>query len=353
MFRFRLWMLCVLALGSRLGATPPLATISDTLFNADGTLFNGVVVISWPTFEASDTSNIAAGTQNVKVVGGVLYVQLVPTTNADTAAVYTVQYTSLGVTQFTQSWAVAPPSILPYRVRDVALPPGSVSGSGPAAATIINITDVTGLQSALNVRPPMGTSYGVSRSAVIDATGAIDAATGNLSDCLHVDGTSGPCASVSTTFIDGEIPGGTVNGSNNSFTLANVPSPSTSLTLFRNGLLLAPGINYTLSANSITFQAGSLPQTGDRLLATYRLSVSIPGVGFVDPATPAGTINGVNATFTLSQSPSPTTSLAVYRNGLRLAAGVDYTLSGSVITFLAGAIPQTNDTLLCSYRIAQ
>lgn len=353
MFRFRLWMLCVLALGSRLGATPPLATISDTLFNADGTLFNGVVVISWPTFEASDTSNIAAGTQNVKVVGGVLYVQLVPTTNADTAAVYTVQYTSLGVTQFTQSWAVAPPSILPYRVRDVALPPGSVSGSGPAAATIINITDVTGLQSALNVRPPMGTSYGVSRSAVIDATGAIDAATGNLSDCLHVDGTSGPCASVSTTFIDGEIPGGTVNGSNNSFTLANVPSPSTSLTLFRNGLLLAPGINYTLSANSITFQAGSLPQTGDRLLATYRLSVSIPGVGFIDPATPAGTINGVNATFTLSQSPSPTTSLAVYRNGLRLAAGVDYTLSGSVITFLAGAIPQTNDTLLCSYRIAQ
>ena len=33
-------------------------------------------------------------------------VQLVPTTNADTAAVYTVQFTSLGVTEFTETWAV-------------------------------------------------------------------------------------------------------------------------------------------------------------------------------------------------------------------------------------------------------
>ncbi|HEX5230150.1 MAG TPA: hypothetical protein VFW44_20700 [Bryobacteraceae bacterium] len=353
MFRFRLWMLCALALGSRLGATPPLATVSDTLFNADGTFFNGVVVISWPSFEASDTSNIASGTQNVKVTAGILFVELVPTTNADTAAVYTVQYTSLGVTQYSQTWAVPPASILPFRVRDVALPPGSVSGSGPAAATIITIADVTGLQSALNVRPPMGTSYGVSRSAIIDATGAIDAATGNLGDCLHVDGTSGPCDSISTTFIDGEVPGGTANGANTSFTLANVPSPSTSLSLYRNGLLLALGVNYTLSANSLTFLAGSIPQTGDRLLAAYRLSVIVPGIGFVDQVTPAGTINGVNATFTLAQSPSPTTSLAVYRNGLRLSAGVDYTLSGSVITFLSGAVPQTSDILLCSYRIAQ
>lgn len=352
MFRFRLWLLCVLALSSRLGATPPLTTISDTLFNADGTLFNGVVVITWPSFEASDTSNIAAGTQNVQVTGGILYVQLVPTTNADTAAVYTVQYTSLGVTQFTQTWAVPPPSILPFRVRDVVLAPGTVSGSAPAAATIITIADVTGLQSALNVRPPMGASFGVSRAAVIDSTGAIDAAAGNVSDCLHVDGTSGPCTSTSTTFIDGEVPQGTANGSNASFTLANVPNPPTSLALFRNGLLLAQGTDYALSANAITFQ-GVLPQTGDVLLASYRLSVSIPGVGFVDQQTPSGSINGVNTSFTLSQTPSPSTSLAVYRNGLLLSSGIDYTLSGAVITFLTGGIPQTSDILLCSYRTAQ
>ena len=64
MFRLRLCLLCVLALSSKLAATPPLTTISDTLFNADGTLFNGVVVISWPSFEASDTSNVAAENLN-------------------------------------------------------------------------------------------------------------------------------------------------------------------------------------------------------------------------------------------------------------------------------------------------
>jgi hypothetical protein len=352
MFRFRPWMLCVLALGTKLGATPPLTTISDTLFNADGTYFNGDVIISWPTFEASDTSNIAAATENIQVNNGVLFVQLVPTTNANSAAVYTVQYTSLGVTQFTQAWAV-PPSDFPLRVRDVALPPGSVSGSAPAVTTIITIGDVTGLQSALNVRPPMGTSFGISRAAVIDATGAIDAASGNTSDCLHVDGTSGACASISTTFIDDEVPGGTINGTNAAFTLANVPNPPASLELFRNGLLLTQGGDYTLSANAITFASGAVPQPNDVLAAFYRLSVSIPGVGFVDQETPTGAINGTNAVFMLSQTPSPVASLALYRNGLLMSASVDYTLSGMTVTFLSASIPQSTDTLIASYRIAQ
>lgn len=352
MFRLRLCLLCVLALSSKLAATPPLTTISDTLFNADGTLFNGVVVISWPSFEASDTSNVAAENLNLPINNGVLFVQLVPTTNADSAAVYTVQYDSLGVTEFTQAWAV-PPSDIPLRVRDVLLPAGSVSGSAPAVTTIISIADVTGLQNALNVRPPEGTAFGVSRSAVIDATGAIDAAAGNLSDCLHVDGTSGPCGNgASTTFIDAEVPAGAANGSNPAFTLAYVPNPPDSLALYRNGLLMRQGGDYTLSGNAITFMTGAVPQTSDILAAFYRLSVSIPGVGFIDQETPSGAINGANGTFTLSQTPSPSTSLEAFRNGLLLSAGVDYTLSGAVITFIT-VVPQATDTLTCSYRIAQ
>jgi hypothetical protein len=352
MFRLRSCLLCALAFSLRLGATPPLTTISDTLFNADGTYFNGVVAISWPSFEASDTSNVAAETDNVQINNGVLYVQLVPTTNADTAAVYTIQYTSLGVTQFSEAWAV-PPSVLPLRVRDVRLAPGSVTGSAPPAATIITIADVTGLQSALNVRPPSGTAFGISRSAVIDATGAIDAASGNASDCLHVDGTSGACASVSTTFVDSEVPSGALNGVNAAFVLANVPNPPASLALYRNGLLLTQARDYTLSSNAIAFLSGALPQTGDVLAASYRLSVSIPGVGFVDQETPSGAINGINLTFTSSQTPSPSSSLAVFRNGVRMTLSVDYTLSGAIITFVTASVPQTTDTLSCSYRIAQ
>lgn len=358
MVRLRWCLLCAAVLGisvlsPQLGATPPLTTISDTLFNANGTLFNGVVTISWPMFEASDTSNVAADTLTLQITSGILYVQLVPTTNANTAAIYTVTYSSLGVTQYMQTWTV-PPSDIPLRVRDVLVAPGSVSGSAPAAVTSLNIADVTGLQNALNIRPLMGASFTPSRSAVIDATGAVDGAAGNLSDCLHVDGTSGPCGSTtSITFVDGEMPSGTLDGMNASFTLANVPSPSTSLLLFRNGLLLTQGGDYTLSSNAITFVTGAIPQPADVLAASYRLSVNIPGVTFVDQETPSGAINGVNGTFTLSQTPSPSTSLALYRNGLLLSQGIDYTLSAATITFTTGLVPQTTDTLVGSYRVSQ
>jgi hypothetical protein len=353
MLSFRWWLLgATLACSANLQATPPLTTISDTLFNADATPFNGVVTISWPSFEASDTSNVAAETEQIQVSNGVLYVQLIPTTTADTAAIYTVQYASLGVTLFSEAWAV-PASTLPLRVRDVRVAPGSVTGSGPAAATLISIADVTGLQNALNIRALVGTAFAPSRSAVIDATGAIDGATGNLSDCLHVDGTSGPCSTYSTTFIDAETPAGTLNGVNTAFTLANAPNPPLSLELFRNGLLLDQGGDYTLAANNITFATGAVPQSTDILIASYRLSVSLPGVGFVDQETPSGALNGVNAAFTTSQTPSPSTSLVVYRNGVRETPGVDYTASGSAITFMSNLVPQSGDILLCFYRVAQ
>jgi hypothetical protein len=96
-----------------------------------------------------------------------------------------------------------------------------------------------------------------------------------------------------------------------------------------------------------------VPQTGDTLAAFYRLAVTIPGIGFVDQETPTGVVNGVNAVFATSQTPSPSVSLAVYRNGLRMSPGVDYSLSGTVITFMSGLVPQSSDTLTCSYRIAQ
>src|ERR1700722_20656195 len=107
MLSFKWWLLFAgLAFSARWQAPPPLPTISDTLYNADGTLFNGVLTISWPQFEASDTSNVAANTITVQVTNGVLYVQLIPTTNANTGAVYTVSFASEGVVEYTETWAV-------------------------------------------------------------------------------------------------------------------------------------------------------------------------------------------------------------------------------------------------------
>jgi hypothetical protein len=73
---------------------------------------------------------------------------------------------------------------------------------------------------------------------------------------------------------------------------------------------------------------------------------------FSDGETPVGTINGSNTAFTLAFTPSPSSSVQLYVNGLRMDQGVDYTISGAVVTFLSAAVPQTGDLLLASYRYA-
>ncbi len=72
--------------------------------------------------------------------------------------------------------------------------------------------------------------------------------------------------------------------------------------------------------------------------------------GFHDSETPAGAIDGVNPSFTLAVAPSPVAALQLSRNGLLQAASVDYSLSGTTITFLTASIPQSGDSLSASYR---
>ncbi len=70
--------------------------------------------------------------------------------------------------------------------------------------------------------------------------------------------------------VSGETPGGTVNGTNPTFTLDNPPVGG-SLELYVNGNLMQPGASndYTLSGNTITFNAGSIPPLGATLSADY------------------------------------------------------------------------------------
>ncbi len=74
--------------------------------------------------------------------------------------------------------------------------------------------------------------------------------------------------------------------------------------------------------------------------------------GFVEGDSPSGIVDGANTTFSLSGIPEPSDSLAVYRNGLRQKAGLDYIASGRTVEFVPAAVPQPGDTLLASYRLA-
>ncbi|MCS7315287.1 MAG: hypothetical protein NZ554_07435 [Bryobacteraceae bacterium] len=259
-----------LVAAATLWATPPLTTIEDTLYKADGTPFNGMVFIEWRGFEASDRSNIATHQVSVRIVNGLLRVRLVPTTTATPPTTYRVRYNSEGKVQFEETWAV-PPSATPLRIRDVRV----AGPSSPAPQQqIIEITDVAGLSAALEQRPVKATRFASSRAVFINAGGELESVAGNVNDCVRVDGTSGPCGTgggPGASFVDGETPAGLLNGTNAVFTLANAPAPASSLQLYRNGLLLKQDLDYTLQGNLITFSGGAVPQPGDVLTASYRL----------------------------------------------------------------------------------
>lgn len=86
-------------------------------------------------------------------------------------------------------------------------------------------------------------------------------------------------ASGNVTWINNETPAGTIDGSNAVFTLAQVPNPSSSVLLMKNGQCLFEGVGYVLSGQTITFQTGYIPQpitggdpVGDLVRAWYQVN---------------------------------------------------------------------------------
>ena len=72
-------------------------------------------------------------------------------------------------------------------------------------------------------------------------------------------------------FADLETPGGAIGGGNAVFTLEYMPITG-SVHLWLNGILMAPGAgnDFTISGQTITMEAGMIPSSGSRLLASYR-----------------------------------------------------------------------------------
>ena len=172
----------------------------------------------------------------------------------------------------------------------------------------------------------------------------------NLVNGLNTTVSSLSNVSSNAVFVDSEVPAGAINGSNLIFSLANPPAPAASLSLFRNGLAMTPGVDYTISGSAVSFVSASMPQAGDTLLAYYRTAGTGSATNFADGETPGGTINGTNVTFTLASAPNPAASLRLFRNGLLVAPGVEYTLTGSSITFTTARTPQSGDSLAAYYR---
>ncbi len=343
----RFALIAILAATRIAVAAPVLTQIQDTLYKADGARFEGVAQVEWPTFRAADGTEVPQQVISVRITLGQLRIALVPTTNAAAPVNYTVRFNSDGRTQFVETWAV-PPSAVALKLRDVR---ASQPAVGEVATGPATIADIAGLRAELDVRPAKGPAYRAVRAAVINTSGALDAAIGNPADCVRVDGTSGPCGASALTFVDSDVPAGIKNGGNRTFTLAGTPATPGSLHVFRNGMLLKQGAGYTLLGNVITMEPSETPQSTDTLEAWYRLpSAGTDTIQFAESETPAGIIDGTNVRFTLETAPLPPASLQMYRNGLLQKVGLDYSLSGNTVTFLPVAVPQGGDVIQASYR---
>jgi len=119
---------------------------------------------------------------------------------------------------------------------------------------------------------------GTTDAATISATGVFSLPGLTSNGLLKTSGGTGAIsvATVGTDYIipsgivDLETPSGTINGSNTSFTLANTPVTG-SVHLYKNGQLLTPTTDYSISGSTITMVVAPISTpTTDKLLADYR-----------------------------------------------------------------------------------
>lgn len=151
----------------------------------------------------------------------------------------------------------------------------AVGASAVTALLISQIRSTNTTTGSVAVTPPgsaipvwgvPGSGISISTAGVISAAGAVGP-TGPAGP-TGPTGATGPAATLATPIV-GEIPTGTINGVNSTFTLANTPNMSYPLTVWLGGqhLFTANG-DFAIAGNTLTF-TGIIPPTGANLNVDY------------------------------------------------------------------------------------
>lgn len=140
--------------------------------------------------------------------------------------------------------------------------------------------------------------------------------------------------------LKNQILSGSINGTNTSFALPEIPITDTEK-IFLNGIRLKPTVDYTITGKNINMLTA--PITGDILKADY---LTTANANYITNSPFSGAINGTNVTYTVS---NPILNSQLYLNGIRQKLNSDYTVLGSTITM--NYIPVTNDILIIDYKL--
>lgn len=153
--------------------------------------------------------------------------------------------------------------------------------------------------------------------------------------------------------VTNEVPGGTINGTNDDFTTAVDYVPGT-LKVFKNGVRMkGSGADFTETSGGFTMVTP--PATGTVLLVDYYTTGTAYVEGYaytIYGETPSGSVNGTNVDFVTASSYIGGT-LQVYVNGLLQATTTHVTEdTPSAGEFSLDTAPQTGDIVRVNYQHA-
>jgi hypothetical protein len=310
-----------------------LTHIRDTIHEPDGTLFSGVVDVT-PT---PSESNAAPTPMNI--YAGLLDVSLIAGTS------YSVEYYTEGsdAPLWTEIWQV-PVSSSTLVVADVLQPAAnSAPATSPQIATLpISINEVATLPGILGYINQSLASLNTSVSSVQSLPPTVSALNNTVSSL------SGSVNSLSTQQ--------NLQTSSLSALGSNVGSLSGNLTTIGSQLATVAASVSSIqgftaqNSNDIASLKTAVATLTSQMTALLQATSDGGSTTFVDGENPSGTIDGTNLTFLLTNSPSPSSSLQLWKNGVLLAQPNDFTLVGSAITFVSAAVPFPGDVLFARYH---
>lgn len=272
---------------SALGTTRVL----DVIYNGNGQRASGVLILEWPAYTTSTGKAIAGSRREIRISNGVVDFSIEPTIGATPGGVTITAKIALVGTSVTsvERWNV--PDVTVTNLATLRLAPSSGAGQALAGLTWEEETP-TGTKDGVNTifmlqRGPLAGSLDLYRNGLryipsVDyqfnaLTRTITFQAGSIlpqsSDSFrakYMSGAGSIFATSASNYVDAETPSGAINGINLAFQLTRVPSPPKSLVLIRNGIVLSPTVDFTLSGSTINFVTGAQPQTGDIIRAWYR-----------------------------------------------------------------------------------
>jgi hypothetical protein len=138
LFCWMMWLVAGCIEIAQAQSTPPTTTVSDTVYRADGTPAQGVLLISWSPFTTAAGAPVAAGNLSTKLgANGSLRVSLVANAGATPASTYyQVVYQLDDGTVRTEFWVV--PTASPATLTAVRTTPGSTSASQLASKQYVD-----------------------------------------------------------------------------------------------------------------------------------------------------------------------------------------------------------------------